>query len=100
MDRGDLSDIDGFFAVLLWDEYQRTGDQMALDTLLAYNIQDTINLENLMVTAYNMKLKDTPFHDTHLIPESPPPANPYSVDLETVDKIKRSPQYWQSQQWY
>ena len=44
MDRGDLSDIDGFFAVLLWDEYQRTGDQKALDTLLAYNIQDTINL--------------------------------------------------------
>ena len=49
MDRGDLSDIDGFFAVLLWDEYQRTGDQKALDTLLAYNVQDTINLENLMV---------------------------------------------------
>ena len=23
MDRGDLSDIDGFFAVLLWDEYQK-----------------------------------------------------------------------------
>jgi hypothetical protein len=100
MDRGNLSDIDGFFAVLLWDEYQRTGDQKALDTLLAYNIQDTINLENLMVTAYNLKLKDTPFYDTHLIEESPPPVNPYSVDLETVDKIKRSPQYWQSQQWY
>jgi len=100
MDRGDLNEIDGFFAVLLWNEYQRTGDQKALDTLLAYNIQDTINLENLMVTAYNMKLKDTPFYDTHLIPDSPPPDNPYSVDLETVDKIKRSPQYWQSQQWY
>jgi uncharacterized protein YprB with RNaseH-like and TPR domain len=60
MDRGDLNDIDGFFAVLLWDEYQRTGDQQALDTLLAYNIQDTVTLENLVVTAYNMKLKDTP----------------------------------------
>jgi uncharacterized protein YprB with RNaseH-like and TPR domain len=33
VDRGDLKDIDGFFAVLLWDEYQRTGDQRALDTL-------------------------------------------------------------------
>lgn len=100
MDRGDLSDIDGFFAVLLWDDYQRTGDQKALDTLLAYNIQDTINLENLLVTAYNMKLKDTPFNETHLIPDSPPPVNPYSVDLETVDRVKNSPQYWQSQQWY
>jgi hypothetical protein len=100
MDRGDLSDIDGFFAVLLWEEYQRTGDQKAFDTLLAYNIQDTINLENLMVTAYNMKLKDTPFYKTHLIEEFPPPANPYKVNLETVDRIKNSSQYWQSQQWY
>jgi len=100
MDRGDLSDIDGFFAVLLWEEYRKIGDQKALDTLLAYNIQDTINLENLMVTAYNLKLKDTPFYETHLIEEPTLPVNPYSVDLETVDKIKRSPQYWQSQQWY
>ena len=100
MDRGDLRDVDGFFAVLLWDEYQRTGDQKALDTLLAYNIQDTINLENLMVTAYNLKVKSTPFYDTHLIADSLPPANPFRADLETVDKIKRSPQYWQSQQWY
>jgi len=63
MGRGDLKDIDGYFAVLLWDEYQRTGDQKVLDTLLAYNIQDTINLENLMVTAYNMKLRQTPFYN-------------------------------------
>jgi len=67
--------------------------------LLAYNIQDTINLENLMVTAYNLKLKDTPFYETHLIADSAPPVNPYIVDLETVDKIKRIPQYWQLQQW-
>ncbi len=100
MDRGDLSDIDGFFAVLLWNEYQRTGDQKTLNTLLAYNIQDTITLESLMVTAYNMKLKDTPFYEKLLIPDSPPPANPFRADLETVDRIKNSPQYWQSQQWY
>jgi len=95
-----LSDIDGFFAVLLWEEYQRTGDQKALDTLLAYNIQDTINLENLMVTAYNMKLKDTPFYDTHFIEDVSFPVNPFRVDLTIVDKIKNSSQYWQSQQWY
>ena len=100
MGRGNLSDIDGFFAVLLWDEYQRTGDQKALNTLLAYNIQDTINLENLMVTAYNLKLKDTPFYETHLIADSPPPVNPYSVDLATVERIKNSSQYWEYQQWY
>jgi len=100
MDRGDLSDIDGFFAVLLWDEYQRTGDQRALDTLLAYNIQDTITLENLLVTAYNLKLKDTPFYETHLIEETPAPANPFRADLGIVDRIKYNSQYWQSQQWY
>ncbi len=100
MDRGDLKEIDGFFAVLLWDEYKRTGDQRALDTLLAYNVQDTVTLENLMVTAYNMKLKQTPFYEKLLITDSPPPANPYRVDLGTVDRIKTSPQYWQSQQGY
>ena len=100
MDRGDLRDIDGFFAVLLWDEYQRTGDHKALDTLLAYNIQDTVMLENLMVTGYNMKLKDTPFYDTHLIEEPTLSVNPFRTDLATVDRIKNSSQYWQSQQWY
>jgi uncharacterized protein YprB with RNaseH-like and TPR domain len=88
MDRGELKDIDGFFAVLLWNEYLNTGDQKMLETLLAYNIQDTINLEDLMVTAYNMKLKGTPFYEKLLIADSPPPANPFRVDLETVDKIK------------
>jgi len=88
MDRGDLSDIDGFFAVLLWDEYQRTGDPKALDTLLVYNIQDTINLESLIVTAYNMKLGQTPFYNTHLIEAPISPGNPFSADLATVDKIK------------
>lgn len=100
MDRGYLSDIDGFFAVLLWGEYQRTGDQKALDTLLAYNVQDTVTLENLIVTAYNMKLKDTPFYKTHLIEDPTPPVNPCSADLATVDRIKNSSQYWQSDQWY
>jgi hypothetical protein len=100
MDRGDLSDIDGFFAVLLWDEYQRTGDQRALENLLAYNTQDTVNLENLMVTAYNMKLRQTPFYETHFIEDPILPGNPYSTDLATLDRIKNSSQYWQAQQWY
>jgi uncharacterized protein YprB with RNaseH-like and TPR domain len=100
MDRGDLSDIDGFFAVLLWDEYQRNKNQKVLDTLLAYNVQDTINLEALMVLAYNMKLKQTPFYEKLLITESTTPVNPHRVDLETVDRIKTNSQYWGSGQWY
>ena len=100
MDRGDLRDVDGFFAVLLWDQYQKTGDQKALDTLLAYNVQDTITLENLMVTAYNMKLRETPFYDSHLIAETTPPANPFRADIATIDRIKSSSQFWASGQWY
>ena len=99
MDRGDLSDIDGFFAVLLWDEYIKTKNRQTLETLLAYNIQDTVALENLMVTAYNMKLKDTPFYEIHLIEEPTPPVNPFSADLATVDRIRNSSQYWSSGQW-
>jgi len=100
MDRGDLSDIDGFFAVLLWNEYQKTGDREALDTLLAYNVQDTVTLENLMVTAYNMKLKETPFYDNLLIEDLITPANPYGVDIGIIDRIKNSSGYWQTGNWY
>jgi uncharacterized protein YprB with RNaseH-like and TPR domain len=100
MHRGNLSDIDGFFAVLLWDEYQRTGDQNTLETLLAYNIQDSINLEALMVAAYTMKLQQTPFYETHIIEETLLPINPFSADLATIDRIKNSSHYWLSDQWY
>jgi len=48
-----------------------------------------------MVTAFNMKLKVTPFYENHLIADSPPPANPFNADMETVDRIKG-----RSQQWY
>ena len=81
--------------MLLWNEYQRTGDQKALETLLAYNVQDTITLEHLMVTVYKLKLRDTPFYETHLIEESAPPANPFRADMGTVDRIKYSSGWFQ-----
>ena len=89
LDRGDLADVDGFFAVLLWYDYVRNRNQKALNTLLAYNIQDTVNLETLMVMAYNMKINDTPFHQGQL-PEPAMPLIPFTVDSGTVDRIKRS----------
>ncbi len=87
MDRGDLFDIDGYFAVFLWHEYQINGNKKALDTLLAYNIQDVLNLENLMVIAYNLKIKNTPFYENQL-PEPVLPKNPFEVDRMVVEKIK------------
>jgi hypothetical protein len=100
MDREDLKDIDGFFAVLLWEEYQKSGDRNALDTLLAYNVQDAVTLENLAVTAYNMKIRQTPFYETHLLEKPVVPSNPFKADLATVDRIKNSSQFWGTQQWY
>jgi hypothetical protein len=90
MDRGDLSDIDGYFAVLLWNEYVKNRNPGALETLLAYNVQDTVSLETLMVAAYNMKIKETPFFGTHQISSPVSPFNPFKVDLGTVEKLKGS----------
>jgi uncharacterized protein YprB with RNaseH-like and TPR domain len=87
IDRGDLAGIDGFFAVLLWQDYQRNGNQKALETLLAYNIQDVLTLENLMVISYNLKIKDTPFYGNQLT-ELILPKIPFEVNLETVQRIK------------
>ena len=61
IDRGDLRDVDGFFAVTLWNEYKRKKNEKALETLLAYNCADVINLEQLMVYAFNLNIKATPF---------------------------------------
>jgi len=87
MDRAGLSDIDGYFAVLLWDEYRKKGNQKALETLLAYNIQDVLNLEALMVTAYNLKIKETPFYADQL-PDPEIIENPFAADRGVVDRIK------------
>lgn len=57
--------------------------------VVGHNIQDTINLENLIVTAYNMKLKETPFYESHLIEEPTLPGNPLRADLGTEDNIKK-----------
>ncbi|MCX5661406.1 MAG: ribonuclease H-like domain-containing protein [Planctomycetota bacterium] len=89
LERGDLEDVDGYFAVLLWHEYRRRGDAKALDTLLAYNIQDVLNLETLMVTAYNAKLQETPFRD-RVLPQPQPARNPFHADRATVQRLKRA----------
>jgi uncharacterized protein YprB with RNaseH-like and TPR domain len=86
INRGSLTGIDGFFAVLLWHDYQRNGNEKALETLLAYNVQDVLTLENLMVIAYNIKIKGTPFYGNPL-PSPILPGIPFDVDMETVRRI-------------
>ena len=87
--RGDLDGVDGYFAILLWLDYQQNQNEKALETLLAYNIEDVVNLETLIVKSYNMKIKDTPFSQTHLLPIPQPPKIPLTPDPETIDRIKR-----------
>jgi len=94
IERGELSGVDGYFAVLLWREFQQTGNRKALETLLAYNIQDVINLEILMVEAYNKNISTTPFCQSHILPCPSTPTQPFNADLKIIDKIKRT--YWHS----
>lgn len=86
--RNESADIDGFLAVLLWHEYRRTKDQRFLETLLAYNAEDAVNLESLMVQAFNLNLTGTPFTDLALLVPSPPPL-PFRVDSEAVAEVAR-----------
>ena len=90
MDRHDLADVDGFFAVLLWQEFRRRNDARALETLLAYNVTDVVNLAALVVRAYNLKLRDTPFAGSHVLPEPALPPNPFRADPDTIARIRRA----------
>ncbi|MFW2367116.1 MAG: ribonuclease H-like domain-containing protein [Desulforhopalus sp.] len=86
--RGNLDGVDGYFAVLLWRLYKETGDERALQTLLAYNVEDTVNLERLAVEAYNRNLQATPFAHQLTLPYSELPPNPYRADHQLIEAIK------------
>ena len=94
MHRGTLDGVDGYFAVLLWNRYRTHNDSQALETLVAYNVEDTVNLERLMVEAYNRNISATPFSENLLLPYPEPPANPYQADYDCVARIKRSLGSW------
>jgi uncharacterized protein YprB with RNaseH-like and TPR domain len=90
--RPGMEELDGRFAVLLWRHYQQSGTKntRALETLLAYNAQDTLNLELLMVEAHNRKVGATPF--AHLqMPVPQLPANPFVPDAPTIRQIAHAP---------
>ncbi len=88
LSRGELDGVDGSFAVRLWNDYQRRGNRAALETLLAYNIEDVINLEALMVEAYNRKLAETPFGQSHALSLPARPAIPFSADPGTIRRLR------------
>ncbi len=87
--RGDLEGVDGFMAVLLWRDYARRGNDRALETLLAYNIEDTVNLELLMYRAYNEKIGGTPFKEEFLGFQAEPVSLPFQADQDIIESLRR-----------
>ena len=71
----ELAGVDGFFAITIWKYYQETGDEEALNQLLAYNVWDVILTAELFKKFVMPALK-TDFE------------NPFSVDLEKLQQIK------------
>ena len=87
-----MEDVDGYVAVLLWHRHRRADDPRALETLLAYNVQDAVNLETLLVHACNRRLAelaDVPFAAGYRLPETAVPPNPFRVDVDTVARVLR-----------
>ncbi|NDY56068.1 ribonuclease H-like domain-containing protein [Desulfovibrio sulfodismutans] len=85
--RGDLDGVDGYFAVILWQEYERTGDEAVLETLLAYNAADVIGLETLLIHAVNACLLETPFAHLHSLPVPRPGHNPHQPDTSVLRRL-------------
>lgn len=93
LDRGYLEGVDGYFAVLLWREYELCNDWQALETLLAYNIADTVNLERLAIEAYNRNVAALPFAAELTLDWPAAAPLPFQPHLDCIDRIKRKYQY-------
>jgi uncharacterized protein YprB with RNaseH-like and TPR domain len=87
VDRGDLTGADGYFAVILWREYTRSGDPALLETLLAYNAADVLALPVLLAHAVNELLGQTPFADRYALPIPRPGDNPHAPDPRVLRKL-------------
>lgn len=87
IDRGDLRSVNGFFAVTLWQEYQRNKNVNALETLLAYNCADVVNLEYLLLYVFNKNLEATPFQDQKILHSSIEITIPYRADKNLIDRL-------------
>jgi len=87
--RDELDGVDGYFAVLLWWEFQNNNNPAALETLLAYNAADVIGLETLLIHACNQKLKETPFFAELVQPLRTPPANPHRADAALIAALRQ-----------
>src|SRR5262249_1014792 len=94
IDRPGLHEVDGSVAVLLWQEYHRRGNVRALETLLAYNAHDVLNLHWLVVHAHNEYLRQTPFGSRHTLAAPVLPEVPFRPDAELVARLTGMRQFY------
>ena len=60
------------------------------ETLLSYNMEDTVNLELLACLAYNELIASTPFRECKLaLPPSPGVEVPFKAAPEIIEKLRR-----------
>lgn len=87
--RDELEGVDGAFAIVLWDDYVRNGNEGALETLIAYNVEDVVNLEHLAVQAYNRRIEGLPIPglQTLALPTGRPSV-PYRPHVPTIERLR------------
>jgi len=90
IERGGLDGVDGYDAVLLWREYERTGDETVLETLLAYNAMDTVTLEQLMVMAHNAMVRALTGQEEETLSLPPEPVIPHHAHGDVIARVRRA----------
>jgi hypothetical protein len=85
--RGSLEDLDGYSAVILWDKFKKSQQKEYLETLLAYNNEDAINLEFLLYHTYNLLIEKEHILSTPLKFPKKEIKNPFLANKRIVDEI-------------
>ena len=90
LNRGDdMEGVNGYTAVLLWNYYKDTKDKTAIDSLIHYNLLDTINLEHLLCFAYN---KYAEMYKTKLLEyRKLPVIENYKPNKKLIDYLHKNP---------
>ena len=83
-----FEDLDGIFAVMLWRYYKKYKNEKSLNTLLAYNIEDVLSLEYMMVEAYNHNVDLLPI-DIQEIPLPKRLKNPFKPNKLIITRVKK-----------
>ncbi len=85
--RGGLENLDGYTAVILWNKFKKTKKKEYLETLLAYNNEDVINLEFLLYRAYNLLIEKEHCITSPLEFPRKKVKNPFQANRRVVDEI-------------